>query len=666
MALSWNEPDNGGEDIDRFEYRWRVEGEAFGDWVDVALDTRVVVADLQNGVAHEFEVRAVNDIGASAAGGVAATPAGRPGAPELAARAGSEEVAISWRAPGDDGGLAIERYEYRWREDAGAFVAWRDAGADMRATARGLRNGATYHFEVRAVNPIGAGPAATATATPLPGVDDALLAEAWLGRFGRVSAGQVVDALQARFTDALDPGLPWRRSSRPGTGPEREREATVPADGPAPQSERVRHRGGVGGRWMGQAWNTAADVALQAAAGGRIDLRAMMHRYFPWLDATSFQLSAAPGAGSTRVAGWGHLGGGGFEGADSLVKLDGTVRTLTVGGDVERGGLLAGLAVAHSSADGGFDFLASGNVPARRGDDVESTLTGLYPYARLRAGRVSLWGTGGTAQGEMSLTGDGLDVDADLTVGMAAVGLRGIWLGTGAFEMAVKSDVLRTWLTAEGDRLDSVEADANRIRLLLEATASSMLEGGSLASSVEVGLRHDSGSADNGGGIEVGGSMRFAGARRLTLALQGRAVATHGVEDFSEWGVSGSLLYAPRQSGTGASFQLEPAYGVSASHAERMWAEPGRRGFGYREVPEFGVDAKFAYGLRSGRSGALWEPYIAAGYRRGVWVHRFGWRIEGGWWLDMLDGAAVHREPEPGAPSEDSGFSLHIRATRRL
>ncbi|MXY53675.1 MAG: hypothetical protein F4Y86_14285 [Gammaproteobacteria bacterium] len=671
VVLSWNVPNNGGDDIIRFEYRWRVAGEAFGDWIEAALDTSVVVSDLQNGVAHEFEVRAVNGIGVSAASGAEAMPAGLPGTPELTARAGSEEVAISWQPPADDGGLAIELYEYRWRDVAGAFVAWRDAGADRRATARGLRNGTTYEFEVRAVNGIGPGPAATARATPLPGVDDALLAEAWLGRFGRVSASHVVDALQARFTDALDASFaaPWRRpSDRRSDGGRPERETRPREERTVPQSERVRHRGGVGGRWMGQTRDLVFDIARQAALNDwqvHVDTHALARRYFPWLDATSFQLAATPGGGATRVAAWGRLTAGGFEGADSFVEVDGTVRTLTVGGDVERGGLLAGMAVSHSTAEGGFDIRASGNVPARRGDDAASTLTGLYPYARLRAGRVSLWASGGTAQGDMSLAGDGLDVDADLTVGMAAAGLRGVWLGSDVFEVALKSDLLRTWLTAEGDRLAAVEADANRIRLLLEASASSAFEGGRLSSSLELGVRHDSGTTDNAGGLEVGGSLRFAGARRLSLALQGMAVVSHGAEGFGEWGLSGSVLYAPRESGTGPSLRFEPAYGNSASQAERMWAEPDLRHFAFRAEPTFGVDARFGYGLRSPRNGALWQPYIAAGYRRGLWIHRFGWRVEGGW-LDVLDGSAFHRQLAPGAQSERGGFGVQIRASRRL
>ena len=222
------------------------------------------------------------------------------------------------------------------------------------------------------------------------------------------------------------------------------------------------------------------------------------------------------------------------------------VRTFTVGGDVERGALLGGIAVSHSTGEGGFRFLGDGAAGARPGDDAESTLTGIYPYARFAGQRLSLWGVFGNAQGSLSLTGSGIDVDADVDAGMGAIGMRGLWFDAGAVEVAVKSDMLRTWMTGVGDRLAEVDADVNRFRVLLEASGSSALAGGRFTSSLELGLRHDSGSVDPGAGVELGGRLRYVGERRLTLAAAGRVVATHGAEAFGEWGLSGSVLYAPQ------------------------------------------------------------------------------------------------------------------------
>ena len=109
---------------------------------------------------------------------VATATATRPDAPaSLGATAGDEEVTLSWTPPGSDGGAAVEKYQYRY--SAGSTVAsdaqWMDVPdadsdgslADERSVSvTELGNGSQYAFELRAVNGVRAGAAATATATP--------------------------------------------------------------------------------------------------------------------------------------------------------------------------------------------------------------------------------------------------------------------------------------------------------------------------------------------------------------------------------------------------------------------------------------------------------------------------------------------------------------------
>ena len=108
-----------------------------------------------------------------------ATVATAPEAPaSLGARAGDAEVTLRWTPPRSDGGAGIEKYQVRY--SAGSRVdpdtAWTDVpdGSDSgtsRADERSvsvteLDNGRQYAFELRAVNSVRAGAAATATATP--------------------------------------------------------------------------------------------------------------------------------------------------------------------------------------------------------------------------------------------------------------------------------------------------------------------------------------------------------------------------------------------------------------------------------------------------------------------------------------------------------------------
>ncbi len=76
-----------------------------------------------------------------------------PGAPRnLTAVGGIGEVVLRWEAPASDGGTAITDYEYR----IDRRPPWTSTGStDTTHTVSGLVSGATYVFEVRAVNRAG-------------------------------------------------------------------------------------------------------------------------------------------------------------------------------------------------------------------------------------------------------------------------------------------------------------------------------------------------------------------------------------------------------------------------------------------------------------------------------------------------------------------------------
>ena len=100
-------------------------------------------------------MRAVNDAGDGAESApVSIAPATVPSAPRnLEGVRGNAEVTLSWDAPDDDGGSAIEDYEYK--VDSGGWVS--TGGTTTTYTVTGLTNGDTYEFRVRAVNDVGPG-----------------------------------------------------------------------------------------------------------------------------------------------------------------------------------------------------------------------------------------------------------------------------------------------------------------------------------------------------------------------------------------------------------------------------------------------------------------------------------------------------------------------------
>ena len=106
---------------------------------------------------------------------------GVPSAPTgLSATTGDQRVTLRWTAPSRDGGSAITRYEYRYREEGGSYGGWTTASSSTSATVTGLDNGTTYEFQVRARNDIGPGSESnTASATldeSVPGAPTGLTA----------------------------------------------------------------------------------------------------------------------------------------------------------------------------------------------------------------------------------------------------------------------------------------------------------------------------------------------------------------------------------------------------------------------------------------------------------------------------------------------------------
>ena len=175
VTLRWSAPSSdGGSAITRYEYRYRESGGSYGEWTTVsggASATSRTVTGLDNGTTYEFQVRARNAIGPGpeSSEARATLDESAPGAPaRLTATGGDESVALSWSAP-EDGGSQILRYEYRYGatgETWGEWMTVSGSGSARRVAVSGLTNGTLYAFQVRAVNSIGEGEAAQATATP--------------------------------------------------------------------------------------------------------------------------------------------------------------------------------------------------------------------------------------------------------------------------------------------------------------------------------------------------------------------------------------------------------------------------------------------------------------------------------------------------------------------
>ena len=290
---------------------------------------------------------------------------------------------------------------------------------------------------------------ATATGTI---ANTGMMPDAWLGRFGRTVAEQVIGAVEGRFAGQAAAGVEVTLAG------ERIGGDSAVAD---PQTwDEAAPRAGL--RAMSDWLHGGTEEAGKARAGWRsVTSREL-------LTGSSFALTAEVDGGSGgAVSLWGRAAVSGFDGRDGDLSLDGEVVSGMLGTDWRRGPWTAGLLVSHSSGDGGYRSSAGGD------GKVESTLTGVYPYGRYEVNpRFSVWGVAGYGTGSLTLTppmgGKPLETDMDLM--MAAVGLRGVAFqapAAGGVELAVKSDAMAVRTTSAAVRGSAADGTGN----LAEGTA---------------------------------------------------------------------------------------------------------------------------------------------------------------------------------------------------
>ena len=339
------------------------------------------------------------------------------------------------------------------------------------------------------------------------------------------------------------------------------------------------------------------------------------------LAGSSFTLplnAAGTGGGLFRdVTIWGSGDYRDFSGGDrQVMHYEGDVTSINFGMDSQVGAdMLAGFSVSWAEAEVDYD-----DINGVSGEST-TTLTSVNPYVGWQASdSINLWAAAGYGWGDVEINDDAADTqESDLEQQMVAAGVSGLLSSSGEVTeggkttVRIKAEAAYTWADIDGEgTLEGVTLDANRSRLMLEAVHERALEsGGTLSSSLEVGVRSDGGDGEDGEGFEAAAGLRYADPAS-GVSFEGRARALLGHDgDYDEWGFSGLVRIDPGADGVGLAVSLQPEWGQTSSGVQQMWEADAIGGALSDSQSPLRMNARVAYGmvaLWGGRQGVL-TPY---------------------------------------------------------
>ena len=467
----------------------------------------------------------------------------------------------------------------------------------------------------------GTSPGLEVTAATVSIVNEDSMPKAWIARFGRTVAEQVLKAADIRMSALPRPGVEAHVAGH------RVGNAGTAADGAVPWTGAGQAAGQVAGRSLSGWPGRQNDPALRSGFGSRPvtghDL----------LTGSSFSLTKGTEGGGL-ISLWGRGAMTRFNGREDRVSLDGEVTNGMLGADWTWGDATAGLILSHSRGTGAYRGTSDSG-------SVSSYLNGFFPWGRYALNeRLTVWGVAGYGVGELTLTPDGeTPVRTDLDLAMFAAGLRGALAQaseTAGMDLAWKADGLIVRTSAAGThRFAAAKADVTRLRLALEGSRPFRLEGGAtLTPGFEIGARHDGGDAETGFGVDIGGGLSWVHpASGISAEVSGRGLLTHDSRSFRNFGISGSFAWDPDPaSNRGPSLSLRQTAGGAA--AGGMDALLGRETLAGLAANDNGsglqnrrLELRLGYGFSAFGDRFTSTPEIGFGLSNAGRDYRLGWRL---------------------------------------
>ncbi len=506
----------------------------------------------------------------------------------------------------------------------------------------------------------GTSPGLEVTAATVSIVNADSFPQAWIARFARTVAEQVLEAVDSRMTARSAPGLEVQVAGQ------RVGNAGPPADGAVQWTGSGRAAGQAFGRNFGGWPGRQDDPALRSGDASRSTMERNL------LTGSSFSLTKATDGGGL-VSLWGRGALTRFDGREDDVSLDGEVTSGILGADWTWGDATAGMILSHNRGTGSYRGASDSGL-------VSSFLNGFFPWGRYALNeRLTVWGVAGYGVGALTVSPDGeAPVRTDLDLAMFAAGLRGALAQaseTAGMDLAWKADGFYVRARSAGThRLPSARAEVTRLRLALEGSRPFRLEGGAtLTPSFEIGGRLDGGDAETGLGVDIGGGIAWVHpASGISADLKGRALLTHESLGFSNLGISGSFAWDPDPaSNRGPSLTLRQTMGASATGG--VDALLGRETLAGLAANDNGngqqnrrLEIRMGYGFPAFGDRFTSTPELGFAFGESRREYSLGWRLgHGRNGLAPLEFNLEARRSEPVDPGSDPDHSVRFGLTAR-
>ena len=307
---------------------------------------------------------------------------------------------------------------------------------------------------------------------------------------------------------------------------------------------------------------------------------------------------------------WGSATRGQFEDA----SYDGNVSSIFMGVDVQLNACyMVGLSISRNTFESDYMYGSASQT-------LESSVTSFMPYGRAQPDtQTTIWGTFGMGSGELDTTiaGSSATASSDLEMTLGLLGARRELSSLGRTHLAVRGDVgFVNMSTDSGDgAADGLAGDISRVRVGVETNWPTEMENGSVFTPfAELSFRSDGGDGTTGTGFEVAGGLRM-NAGNFSLEAQGRVLAQHSSDDYSDSGVSVTANLNPSADGSGLWLSVEPQWGGTSMSTDAIWREDSRYGPNTHSVNQAirggtSLGAEFGYGFKVASDRYLVAPYV--------------------------------------------------------